>query len=178
MSGMFWIALELSNPKMGLITKLSVPVQKLTAIKNDSVAKCGNTVWPSSGGPVNGGGCSAMRFPRQAPARVTLARRYATVPHFRVASCRRIDRGGPTAPRCYACVTLRHAVIGRGPRTWVWRVRVARPAKHGPSDPLPTAFAAVVFNLFMLASCCWTSLLMRVTNHAGPPRATLKVATL
>ena len=30
MSGMFWIALEPSNPKMGLITRLSLPVNKLT----------------------------------------------------------------------------------------------------------------------------------------------------
>jgi len=43
MSGMFSIALELSTPKTGLITKLSLPVKRLTAFKNDGVA--GNTGW-------------------------------------------------------------------------------------------------------------------------------------
>jgi len=40
---MFWIALELSNPKMGLITWLSSLVKKYTALKNDRLMKTGNT---------------------------------------------------------------------------------------------------------------------------------------
>jgi len=34
MSGMFWIALEMSNSEMGLITRLSLPVKKIVAFKN------------------------------------------------------------------------------------------------------------------------------------------------
>ena len=36
MSAMFWIALELNNPKLELITKFSLPIKKLTA-SNDLV---------------------------------------------------------------------------------------------------------------------------------------------
>jgi len=43
MSGMFRIALDLSNPKMVLITELSLPVKKLMAFKNDGVPISGNT---------------------------------------------------------------------------------------------------------------------------------------
>jgi len=43
MFGMFWIALELGNPKMGLNVILSLLVKKLSAFKNDEVAKSGNT---------------------------------------------------------------------------------------------------------------------------------------
>jgi len=43
MLGMFWIAVELSNPKMGLITGLSLLVSKLIAIRFDEIAKFGNT---------------------------------------------------------------------------------------------------------------------------------------
>jgi len=42
MSGMFWIALELSIPKIGFM--LSLTVTKLDAFKFDGVAECGNTV--------------------------------------------------------------------------------------------------------------------------------------
>ena len=41
---MFWIAVELSNPIMGLIICLSVRAKKLTAFKKDWVAKFGSTV--------------------------------------------------------------------------------------------------------------------------------------
>jgi len=44
MFGMFWIALELGDPKMGLNVILSLLVKKLSAFKNDEVAKSGNTV--------------------------------------------------------------------------------------------------------------------------------------
>jgi len=44
MSGMFWIALELGSAKMGLNVILSLLVKKLSAFKNDEVAKTGNTV--------------------------------------------------------------------------------------------------------------------------------------
>ena len=44
MLGMFRIAPELRNSKMGLITRLSLPVKKLTAFKNAVVAKSCNTV--------------------------------------------------------------------------------------------------------------------------------------
>jgi len=40
---MFWIALELRNPKTGLIIKLSLPVKNLAAFKNDRLAQSGNT---------------------------------------------------------------------------------------------------------------------------------------
>jgi len=43
MSDMFWIARDLSNSKMGLITLLSSPVKKLTAFKNNVVTISGNT---------------------------------------------------------------------------------------------------------------------------------------
>ena len=39
----FWVALWVNNSIMGLITKLSSPVKKLTALKVDGVAKSGNT---------------------------------------------------------------------------------------------------------------------------------------
>jgi len=42
MSGMFWIALELSIPKLGL-NMLSLTVKKLDAIKFDGVAESDNT---------------------------------------------------------------------------------------------------------------------------------------
>jgi len=44
MSDMFWIALEMSNQNMGLIVWISSPVQSLTALKFDRVAKYGNIV--------------------------------------------------------------------------------------------------------------------------------------
>jgi len=43
MFGMFWIALELGNPKMGLNVISYLLVKKLSAFKNDGVAKSGNT---------------------------------------------------------------------------------------------------------------------------------------
>jgi len=43
MSGMFWIALELSIPKRGLNIMLSSTVKKLDAFKYDGVAEFGNT---------------------------------------------------------------------------------------------------------------------------------------
>jgi len=43
MFGMFWIALELGNSKMGLKVILSLLVKKLSAFENDEVAKSGNT---------------------------------------------------------------------------------------------------------------------------------------
>jgi len=43
MSGMFWIALELSIPKIGLNVMLSLTVKKLDAFKFDGVAKSDNT---------------------------------------------------------------------------------------------------------------------------------------
>jgi len=42
MLGMFWIALELSNPMVGLITRLSLLAKNLTAFKFGKVAKSGN----------------------------------------------------------------------------------------------------------------------------------------
>jgi len=39
---MFWIALELNNPKMGLIIKLSLKITKSTAFKSNGVMKFGN----------------------------------------------------------------------------------------------------------------------------------------
>ena len=42
MLGMFWIALELSNPMLGLITRLSLPLKNLIASKFGGVAKSGN----------------------------------------------------------------------------------------------------------------------------------------
>jgi len=39
---MFWIALELSNPMVGSITRLSLLVKNLTAFKFGKVAKSGN----------------------------------------------------------------------------------------------------------------------------------------
>ena len=45
MLGMFWIALELSNPMVGLITRLSLLAKKLTAFKFGKVAKSGNAAW-------------------------------------------------------------------------------------------------------------------------------------
>jgi len=43
MSGMVWIALELSIPKIGLNIMLSLTVKKLDAFKFDGVAESGNT---------------------------------------------------------------------------------------------------------------------------------------
>jgi len=43
MSGMFWVALELSIPKMGFNIMLSLPVKKLDAFKFDGVAESDNT---------------------------------------------------------------------------------------------------------------------------------------
>jgi len=40
---MFWIALELSIPKIGLNVMLSLTVKKLDAFKFDGVAKSDNT---------------------------------------------------------------------------------------------------------------------------------------
>jgi len=40
---MSWIALEPSNPDMGLITEIPPPVKKLTVIKNDEIPLSGNT---------------------------------------------------------------------------------------------------------------------------------------
>jgi len=42
MLGMFWIALELSNPMLGLITRLSLLLKNFTASKFGGVAKSGN----------------------------------------------------------------------------------------------------------------------------------------
>jgi len=42
MLGVFWIALELSNPMVGLITRLSLLLKNLTAFKIGEVAKSGN----------------------------------------------------------------------------------------------------------------------------------------
>ena len=42
MFGMFWIALELSSSMMGLIIRLSLTVNELTASRNVVVGKCGN----------------------------------------------------------------------------------------------------------------------------------------
>ena len=39
---MFWIALELSNPMVGLITRLSLLAKNLTTFKFGKVAKSGN----------------------------------------------------------------------------------------------------------------------------------------
>jgi len=43
MSGMFWIALKLSIPKIGLNAMLSPTVKKLDAFKFDGVAESDNT---------------------------------------------------------------------------------------------------------------------------------------
>jgi len=42
MSGMFWIALELSIPKIGFNIMLSLTVKKLDAFKFDGVAESDN----------------------------------------------------------------------------------------------------------------------------------------
>jgi len=42
MSGMFWIALEVSIPKIGFNIMLSSPVKKLDAFKFDGVAESDN----------------------------------------------------------------------------------------------------------------------------------------
>jgi len=42
MSGMFWIALELSIPKIGFNIMLSLPFKKLDAFKFDGVAESDN----------------------------------------------------------------------------------------------------------------------------------------
>jgi len=44
MSGMFWIALELSIPKIGFNVMLSLTFKKLDAFKFDEVADSDNTV--------------------------------------------------------------------------------------------------------------------------------------
>jgi len=47
MSGMFWIALELSIPKIGLNIMLSITVKELDTVKFDGVAESDNTaVYP------------------------------------------------------------------------------------------------------------------------------------
>jgi len=43
MSGMFWIALELSIPKVGLNITLSLMVKEIDAVKFDGVAESDNT---------------------------------------------------------------------------------------------------------------------------------------
>ena len=43
MSGMFWIALELSIPKIGFNIKLSLTVKKVDVFKFDGVAESDNT---------------------------------------------------------------------------------------------------------------------------------------
>jgi len=43
MLGMFWIALELSIPKIGLNIMLSLTVRELDAVKFDGVAESDNT---------------------------------------------------------------------------------------------------------------------------------------
>jgi len=48
MSGMFWIALELSVPKMGFNMVLSLTVKRVDAFKFDGVAKSDNTERHSS----------------------------------------------------------------------------------------------------------------------------------
>jgi len=45
MSGMFWIALELSNSKMGLITRLTLMVLELIVAKSFKIVEFGNTGW-------------------------------------------------------------------------------------------------------------------------------------
>jgi len=45
MSGLFWIALELENPAMGLNTRFSLMIMKYGASKFDGVATAGNTAW-------------------------------------------------------------------------------------------------------------------------------------
>jgi len=45
MSGMFWIALELSIPKIGSNIMLSLTVKKLDALNFDGVAEPDNTGW-------------------------------------------------------------------------------------------------------------------------------------
>jgi len=46
---MFWIAIELNNPKLGVIIKLSLKMTKLTAFESNGVTKFGNTAHNSSG---------------------------------------------------------------------------------------------------------------------------------
>ena len=48
MSGMFWIALELSIPKIGLNIMLSLTVKKLDAFKFDGVAESDNTIYTTA----------------------------------------------------------------------------------------------------------------------------------
>jgi len=48
MLGMFWIALELSNPMVGLITRISLLAKNLTAFKFGKVAKSGNAACNAS----------------------------------------------------------------------------------------------------------------------------------
>jgi len=50
MSGMFWIALELNIPKIGLNTTLSLTVKKLDAFKFDGVAESDNLGFPEQKG--------------------------------------------------------------------------------------------------------------------------------
>jgi len=40
---MFWIALELSSSKVGFITRLTISVEMLTALKKDGSFGIGNT---------------------------------------------------------------------------------------------------------------------------------------
>jgi len=56
MSGMFWIALKVSIPKIGINIMLSLPVEKLDAFKFDGVAESENTAqqcWKESKMPTN-----------------------------------------------------------------------------------------------------------------------------
>ena len=50
----FWIALELSNPMVGLITRLSLMVKNLIVLKSGKVAKSGN----AGGAQQNSANCS------------------------------------------------------------------------------------------------------------------------
>jgi len=43
MSGMFWIALEMNIPKIGLNIMLSLTVKEIDAVKFDGVAESDNT---------------------------------------------------------------------------------------------------------------------------------------
>jgi len=50
---MFWIALELSIPKIGLNIMISLTVKKLDAFKFDGVAESDNTAWLTRGNKAN-----------------------------------------------------------------------------------------------------------------------------
>ena len=71
MSGIFWIALEPSIPKIGLKITLSLAVKKLNAFKFDGVAESGNTAhpakadwsWSSSSEPMIDDTCTNLKVP-------------------------------------------------------------------------------------------------------------------